>query len=450
MRRCRSVARSVLPRKTITGLFVLVSIVLLPCGAALADTVTSNFDDFSLGTVNGQFGWTSAPPGSGIPGSPTGEFDQAVVSTGGKVPAFGRQALRISNAYASGTFANQTFSARVQDPAAENLPNTEYVAQFSFTTTTPDFQNGLDMSISPDNGVGGRMSWVGLRDTTDGIAVTFNDSPGVDGAFVVHPLALLARGVSHTIKFWIKFNPGPDNDLVRISIDGKDTGQCFTTWENFIRANPDGETGAVLPDINSLQFRTSVAALNVAGGGFLFDNVTVTTNNGPGPPGCDVPIEKTAGTHTVRPGGLAGYRITVHNRGRLSARNLLVCDHIPREMRFVSADRKLLHLGRRRCLAIARLAPGKRDSFHLVLRVNANATPGTVDNIADETPEQPPGSPLAPASPLVPTTPPADVPGNGFPPRVAPITPIKKVKAIVRIVKKRVRPHRPPPPIVTG
>ncbi len=76
-------------------------------------------------------------------------------------------------------------------------------------------------------------------------------------------------------------------------------------------------------------------------------------------------------------GGLAGYRITVRNRGRLAARNVRVCDHIPRQMTFVSADRKLRRIGRRRCLTIPRLRPGQRVSFHVVLRVNANAPPGT-------------------------------------------------------------------------
>ena len=166
-----------------------------------------------------------------------------------------------------------------------------------------------------------------------------------------------------------------------------------------------------------------------------------------------MPIEKQADKRTVSPGGLAGFRIGVRNRGRLSARNLLVCDHIPRKMTFVSASRKLLHLGSRRCLAIPHLAPGQRVSFHLKLRVNANAQ-GTADNIADETPEQPPGSPLAPGSPLVPPTPPADVPGNHFPPAIqAKITPIAKAVAVVKVLKKRppakpVRPRRPPP--VTG
>src|SRR3954447_20557901 len=41
-----------------------VSTALLVCGVAVADTVTTTFDDplFALGSVNGQHGWKSAPP----------------------------------------------------------------------------------------------------------------------------------------------------------------------------------------------------------------------------------------------------------------------------------------------------------------------------------------------------------------------------------------------------
>ena len=83
------------------------------------------------------------------------------------------------------------------------------------------------------------MSWVGLEDTPDGIRVTASDAPEVDGKFVDYDLALLDRAVPHTIRFWIKVNPGPDNDLVRIAIDNRDVGQCFTTWENYYRTAPE-------------------------------------------------------------------------------------------------------------------------------------------------------------------------------------------------------------------
>ena len=187
--------------------------------------------------------------------------------------------------------------------------------------------------------------------------------------------------------------------------------------------------------------------LSLIGGGYLFDNVSITTADGPGPPGCDVPISKQADARTVSAGGLAGYRITVRNRGRASERNLLLCDHIPRNTTFVSADRKLLRLGRRRCLIIRRLRPGKRVSVHLTLRVNANALPGILDNIADITPIEPPLSPVFP-----PVLPPAIPPGAtrpDVPGKITDITPIQKVKVVVRVVARRIV-HPPAPPPVTG
>ena len=99
-----------------------------------------------------------------------------------------------------------------------------------------------------------------------------------------------------------------------------------------------------------------------------------------------MPIEKEADQSTVRAGGRVGYRLTARNRGRLPARNLRLCDRIPRRMTFVSADRRLRRIGRQRCLAIPRLRPGQRASFHLVLQVNPNAPQATVTNIGEVTP----------------------------------------------------------------
>ena len=114
-----------------------------------------------------------------------------------------------------------------------------FIAEFAFISATPGHQPGLFFSVSPDSGEGSRMSWVGLEDTVDGIRVTVNDAPDVDGAFVSHHGPLLDRGIPHRIRFWIRVNPGPDDDLVRISVDGKDLGQCFTTWENYYRTSPE-------------------------------------------------------------------------------------------------------------------------------------------------------------------------------------------------------------------
>jgi uncharacterized repeat protein (TIGR01451 family) len=259
---------------------------------------------------------------------------------------------------------------------------------------------------------------------------------------VEYDLGTVTRDQPHTITFWMKLNPGPDNDLVRVYIDGKDVGRCFTTWENFYRSSSQA-----VPTTDSLEFRTSgdgVTIPNLVGGGYLFDNVSLKSDNGAGPPGCDTPIDKLADAPTVSAGGLEGYRITVRNRGRLSARDLLVCDHIPRQTTFVSADRKLRRLGRRRCLLIPHLGPGQRDSFHLVLRVNANAQPGSLANIADVGPVEPPG--LPPAVLVPPGTSAPDVPGPAVPATAIKAIVVKKVKAIVKVLAKRVA--QPPP--VTG
>jgi uncharacterized repeat protein (TIGR01451 family) len=414
------------------------SIALFPSGVATADTVTTNFEAplFHLGSVNGQDGWKSAVPGD-IPSLPHG-YDQEVVANGGAPPAFGGQSLRLSNGYnqfeaGPAEFHFQTYSKPTADAAGENQADTEYTAQFSFISTMPMAQQpGLYVSISPDEGEGGRMSYIGLEDTPDGIHVDFYDTPEPDGEFVGYELATppLPRDVPHTIKFWIKLNPGPDNDLVRIYIDGHDSGQCFTTWENFYRSVPQP-----VPTNDRLQFRSvgEQEDLSLIGGGFLFDNVSTTTGNGPGPPGCDVEVEKEADKPTVRPGGRVGYRINVRNRGRLTARNVLVCDHFPREMKFVQADRKLFRLPRRRCLLIPRLAPGQRFSFHLVFQLDANAPPGAEENIAEVKPGVEPPAP-----------PPAPLPG-----KTAPIPPAKETKAKVRVKAKHAT-RRPPAPPVTG
>jgi uncharacterized repeat protein (TIGR01451 family) len=164
--------------------------------------------------------------------------------------------------------------------------------------------------------------------------------------------------------------------------------------------------------------------------------VSSTTSNGPGPPGCDLPIEKSAEKRTVSPGGRVRFRITVRNRGRLSASHVLVCDRIPRNMTFVNADRKLLSRGSRRCLMIPRLGPGQSVGFHVMLHVDANAPPGTETNTAEEIPG------VAPPRP-----PPAlGVLGE----KIASIPAVEATVARVRIRAKRASPRRPSPPPVTG
>ena len=429
------------------------SVALLGSGVAAASITLFEAPLFHPGSVNGQSGvggfpWKSAPLGA-IPScnpNPTlGQYDQEVVpntvAPTGEPPGFGNQSLRMSNLCGNSEFFYQTYSAQEPLQVGEERLNKVFIAEFAFMSMTPVYQPGLFLSVSPDSGEGSRMSWVGLEDTPAGIQVSVNDTPDVDGEFVAHPgPPPLDRTHPHRIRFWIKTNPGIDNDLVRISVDGVDLGQCFTTWENYYRTAPEQapppnrNTPAT---INSLQFRSGVQGPpELAGGGYLFDNVSITPSNGPGPPGCDVPIDKKADQSTVRAGGRVGYRITVRNRGRLAARNLRACDRIPRLMTFLSANRKLRRIGRQRCLIIPRLRPGRRVSFHLMLQVSPNAPQVSVTNTGEVTPPPPP-PPISPAEPGSPASP------GGPPAAIAKPKPIARTKAVVRITK-RVRLKRPP------
>ena len=201
-----------------------------------------------------------------------------------------------------------------------------------------------------------------------------------------------------------------------------------------LNVSPTDAGGARL---DQLIFRSSITEPSVLGQGYLFDNVSSTTANRAGPPACEMPIEKQAAKRTVRRGGRVGYRITVHNRGSLTARDYRVCDHIPQGMTFVSADRKLVRTGDQRCLVISSLAPGRRFSFDVELRADANAPPGNVDNIAEEKPVGPPGAPPVPPAAA------QDLPG-----KTGVASAVSRAEAIVKIVAKRSA-RRPAPP-VTG
>ena len=416
-------------RSVLTVLATVVSMALLTNGVSVADTVTTDFEDFeavsgafnpllSLGTVNGQDGWTSAVPGD-IPALPYG-YDQRVVFTSGytQVPdTFDTKSLRHSNAFNEPTaeFFYQTYSKRTAEDAGENLPNNEYLAEFSFISTTPDAQQpGLHMRISPDVTApsidgsrprrGARMSFIGLRDTEgDDIALTFVDTDA-NGDFQYHDAGLVRRNVVHTIKFWIKLNSDdpdtPDDegrDLVRLYVDGVEDSRCFTTWENFYpRANEE------VPPLNTLQFRSSGPNdPDLAGGGYLFDNVTITTGNGlrpEGSRGCgapDIPVVKTTRTRFARPGDLITYRLTVTNRGATAVRSPRLCDVVPRALRFVRATTRLRRAaGRRLCLPIRLLRAGQSRTFRATFRLRANVTADSVTNGASvDTPAASPPTP---------------------------------------------------------
>jgi hypothetical protein len=252
-----------------------------------ADSWSTDFESFSLGNVNGQNGW-------GVGGS----FDQGVVANTYSYPSFGTKAFRISDAVTSGSFGDQTFTKSLANEAGEadatsdgysgGVRQSHFEAKFDIASTTAAYQPGMHVSVSPDRGDGARMSYLRFDDMADGIHVYFVDvtDPGhvTNGeSFNETDIATLTRNAPHTVRFVIDFVNGPDNDVVKIYIDGtlKITG---TTWEDYFRfdteSNPNLEVHS--RTVDSLLFREGGDAnSNDIGMGFLFDNFNLISSMAP-------------------------------------------------------------------------------------------------------------------------------------------------------------------------
>ena len=250
-----------------------VALPLVFAGTAQADTVTTTFDGFADGTVNGQDGWKVAGP-----------YDQEVVG----VP--GGKALRISNAVTAGSFSDMTFSKPVTKPASEN--DAANVLTNEFTLKAPDtFVPGLIVSVSPDDGQGSRMSYLRLEDHADGVRVYWRDATFTDKL-----IATLDRTATHQFKIESTFVKGDDNDVVRVTIDG-DQKVRGASWENYYRSDEERNPSAS----DRLLIRTAgTAAPLTAGSGFVFDDVKSTSSH------VDNPAPLTPPVMPVGPAGPAG------------------------------------------------------------------------------------------------------------------------------------------------
>jgi Collagen triple helix repeat (20 copies) len=269
--------------------------------AALADSSPTTFEGFNLGTVNTQDGWKSAEPGDvGAFGGLHG-YDQEVVN------GLGGKALRVSNAFTDGEFHFQTYSKPVQ-AAGDNEPNKALTSQFTFLSTQPnELQPGLKMSVSQTDAEGDRMSYVRLDDRYDGVRVYFADVPNEDtaDAFTDRWIATLDRSVPHTIRTETKFVPGNDNDVVRVYIDDEQKA-CGTTWENYYRFGSEQSQRDPRPTDRQMWRLSGTAAPATEGQGFLFDNVTTTSQASGGPEDCPLPKGDTGSTGSTGSTGATG------------------------------------------------------------------------------------------------------------------------------------------------
>jgi hypothetical protein len=275
-------------QRTVVGSFLVAATVAvlalaLTATAALADSVgpiTFEPPAYSTGDINGQEGWQKFGP-----------YDVAVASVSSFPAAsgygFGTQALRLSDAFTSGSFGDQTFSPGLTNPAGESPAPKYFEASFRIGTALATVQAGLHMSVSPDDGNGSRMSYLRFEDQFDGVHVFFDDvtDPGPLGTvatFNETDIATLSRTRAHTILFAINFKKGPGNDGVKIYIDGvkKISG---TTWEDYYRYDPEQVTnGNQVPTVKKMLFRESgVATVGNHGNGFLIDGLSLFSGAAP-------------------------------------------------------------------------------------------------------------------------------------------------------------------------
>ena len=250
-------------------------------GTALAlQTLFTDFEGFKTGaSIDRQNGWSAVNP----------TWDQRVVNFGGNT------VWRVSNAITSGSFSDMPFAPRlggipvntVTNPtndspgafAGETSTGTSldrYRAMFSFRSATGTAQPGARITVSADNGNGGRQSFIALQDTGSGINVETFDVDKNTG-FFIGPI-IIASGLSykkwHTTSVDIQFKDGESNDRVKYYVDGKlvHTGP---TWEQYYRKDP-GQF-ALHPlgvPVQTLLYRLSGDPQpGVLGGGYYIDNV---------------------------------------------------------------------------------------------------------------------------------------------------------------------------------
>ncbi|HVV39084.1 MAG TPA: Ig-like domain-containing protein [Candidatus Paceibacterota bacterium] len=289
------------PADNSTGTITITVVATGPQAPACDGSTT--FDSFTLGSVNGQGGWTISGP-----------YDQAVVSNTYGFSTFGCQTLRISNSVTSGSFGDQLFSPSTANEAGETSAQTSalsggtrqnhFEAQFDVASAVPAAQQpGLIMAVSPDRGDGARMAYVRFEDQADGIHVFTQDyidaapmgtledpAPGCgdEDDWNNIDIATLDRTAPHTIKLTIDFVDGAGNDVYKVYVDGalKHTG---TTWEDYYRwctesggGVANDATADVSRTVDSLLFRESSTAVPAnAGKGFLVDNVSLSTGATP-------------------------------------------------------------------------------------------------------------------------------------------------------------------------
>ena len=140
---------------------------LLAVSVSVQSDTFTDFEGFSFGSVDGQGGWAA-----------TGGWDEAVVDDGGN------KVWRISNAVTAESFGDMPFTPRpggipsdtVNDPVNSSpnefagetqtgAANSQFIAGFRFKSATGGTQAGMSITISADNGSGGRHGFIDIEES---------------------------------------------------------------------------------------------------------------------------------------------------------------------------------------------------------------------------------------------------------------------------------------------
>jgi hypothetical protein len=257
--------------------------------AAPLTTVSTNFDSFSPGSVNGQGGWAV---GSGA----SGTYDQAVVATG----TSNGNVLRMSNRYADGNFLEQTFAPRLGGIPGPSSPTNgsanagffagetatgalfnQFTGSFDFKSAIGAYESGARITISPDEGNGARQGFVALESTAAGLQLTGRTYDNVNGFVPANIGGPLSFTDWHNLRYEITFKEGLANDVANIYVDN---ALAFTTnsWEQYYLQVPAAEY-ALHPSgfvaAQTLMFRINGNSQPNVDGGFFIDNVNVQLDN---------------------------------------------------------------------------------------------------------------------------------------------------------------------------
>jgi hypothetical protein len=259
-----------------------------------ADTVGPiNFENFTLGPIWGQHGWT---------GGYCGPHDIEVAdnsSHAGAPASFGAKSYRISNAYTNGCFGD-SFSKSLANEAGESTAangglsggsrQNRFTVEFTFASSTGNLQPGLNVQVSPDRGDGARMSFLRMRHTTTTLQFEFFDVQGADGTppcfqcanFVSTTLpGVYDPKVPHRVRMDMLFFEGPSNDEVRVYIDGL-IRHIGGSWEDYYYYDTESSPNPprVSRTVDSLLIRASGGAVPAnLGKGFLIDALTLTSGS---------------------------------------------------------------------------------------------------------------------------------------------------------------------------